>query len=116
MPLRAAFPSYLWRTVASHASLAGECAGASLRNLPVEVHDFATLLPKGHPLFVGLYFTPYHSCDPPSARYDEHALAAALALPQVSGATVYTFESPSDISSCTAGSTDKGCIVRDVFG
>ena len=42
-----------------------------------------------------------------------------LALPSVSGATVYTLEPPPS-GGCAAPSgavpSDKGCIVREVFG
>ena len=108
-------PSVLPLANCSLPCLSGSCAEASLRNLPAEVNDFAVALPPSHPLYVGLYFTPYHSCDPPSVRYDEQAIAAALALPYVDGAVVYTLEFPR-VSECAANSVDKGCVVRDIFG
>jgi hypothetical protein len=112
--------------------LLGSCAEASLPSLPAEVADFAAALPAGHPLHLGLYFTGYSGCDEaPSAAYVREALAVALALPSVAGATVYITQHPKNVSTCgTPGATaagggtgpaasrasDKGCIVREVFG
>ena len=98
--------------------LCGTCADYSLRNIPTEVNDFATALPDGHLIFVGIYFTGYSSCPPsPSSTYNRQVLEAALALPSVHGATIYTTKQPIGLASdCEMGSKDKGCIVREVFG
>ena len=53
----------------------------------------------------------------PSSTYNRQVLEAALALPSVHGATIYTTKQPIGLASdCEMGSKDKGCIVREVFG
>ena len=98
--------------------LFGTCAEASLPFLAGEIADFAAALPSGHPLHVGLYFSGYSDCGTPSPQYDYQALSTVLALPSVSGATVYTLEHPSGECAAPSGAvpSDKGCIVREVFG
>ena len=97
--------------------LCGVCAESSVRNLPVEVGEFATALPPGHLIFVGIYFGAYGGCSPaPSTTYNRRVLEAALALPSVSGATIYTTRTPAGAASeCAVDSEDKGCVVRHVF-
>ena len=97
--------------------LSGRCGEASVGNLATEVAHFAAALPAGHPIHVGVYFSGYSHCDAPSVAYDRGVLAAALALPWVAGATIYITERPQGpASACQPGSSDKGCVVREVFG
>lgn len=97
--------------------LDGTCAERSVPNLPVEIADVASRLPPNHPLLVGIYFTAYNGCAQPSVDYNREVLAAALALPSVAGATIYITQHPHDQpASCTAASSDKGCVVRLGFG
>ena len=87
-------------------------------SLAGEIADFAAAMPSGHPLHVGLYFSGYSHCGTPSPKYDYEALSTVLALPSVSGATVYTLEHPAGECAAPSGAvpSDKGCIVREVFG
>jgi hypothetical protein len=98
--------------------LCGRCAEASIPNFPAEVAHFAAALPPRAPIHVGIYFTGYSHCDAPSPAYDRAVLSAALALPWVAGVTIYITEDPPAAggASCLPDSSDKGCIVRSVFG
>jgi hypothetical protein len=98
--------------------LHGVCAEASLPNLAGEISDFVKLLPADHPLHIGLYFSGYSRCGKPSDRYAYEALRSALAMPAVSGVTVYTLENPDGVCvPVQAGDVPVGkqCIVASVF-
>ena len=98
--------------------LSGTCAERSVQNVPAEIADFVAALPLGHPIHIGVYFTSYHGCDAPSANYSREVISAALALPAVTGATVYITQRPARVAPgyCGPHSDDKGCVVREVFG
>jgi hypothetical protein len=97
------------------------CTKASVKGLAIEIQDFVSALPSTYPIHIGLYFTSSHSIrskcgDAPTfggAQYSKALLSAALALPTVSGATVYTLQHPN--SNCPNGS-DGGCVVQEIFG
>lgn len=102
-------------TPCTSCCLSGSRAEISLKNIASEIDDFANALPTSHPLHIGLYFSAYSHCVPPSPTYDREALLAALAHPKVTGATVYITQVPQLPCQGSALDTDKGCIVQAIF-
>eukprot|EP01052_Picozoa_sp_SAG31_P023592 SAG31_NODE_1955_length_6823_cov_2.519780_3_plen_577_part_00 len=99
------------------ACLWDTCAEASVPNgLLSEIADFETAMPPENELHVGIYSSGYGP-DPcratPSVNYVKNALHTALTSPAVTGVMVYTLTQPQ--SSCP-NATDRGCVVRDIFG
>ena len=96
--------------------LSGVRAELSLPNIGAEIADFVKVMPASHPLHIGIYFGGYSHCATPSAAYTKAALLAVLHNPAVSGATIYTTETPRVACDGPNATGDKGCIVKEVFG
>jgi len=92
----------------------GVCAESSVVHLAQEVGDFTAALPPTSELHIGIYFSAYNSCLPPSAKYDDSVLRGALATARVDGVTIYVTEHPT--TDCSEPLQDKGCIVKQAFG
>ena len=82
-------------------------------NFASETADFIAAIPPTHEFHIGIYFSAYSKCPPPSAAYNRDVLALALGTGRVDGVTVYVTEHIT--TDCTDLLADKGCVVQQGF-
>ena len=119
----------------SRPCLYEQCSEKSISNFNIEVNDILSAMKKlttgegaTYKLFIGIYFSPYHSCGPigPSIEYDYEILKQAVSNENVDGVIVYMLKYPSaddlfhncvdnNYNFLSTNLRSKGCAVQNVF-